>query len=32
VRSALFRGERGRLYRESADWLASGDVTALLER
>ena len=32
VRGVLFRGDRGRLYRESAAWLASGDVAALLER
>jgi len=32
LRGLLFRGERGRVYREAADWLGSGDVTALLER
>jgi len=30
LRGLLFRGERGRVYREAADWLASGDVTELL--
>jgi N-acetylglucosaminyl-diphospho-decaprenol L-rhamnosyltransferase len=30
LRGALFRGERGATYREAADWLASGDVGALL--
>jgi GT2 family glycosyltransferase len=30
MRGALFRGERGRLYREAADWLASGTVAELL--
>lgn len=30
LRSRLFRGERGRTYREAADWLASGDVSELL--
>jgi len=32
LRALLFRGERGRVYRESADWLGSGDVAKLLER
>jgi GT2 family glycosyltransferase len=32
LRGALFRGERGRMYREGADWLASGGVPELLER
>jgi GT2 family glycosyltransferase len=32
LRGMLFRGERGRTYREAARWLASGDVPALLER
>lgn len=32
VRGATFRGERGRTYRDAATWLASGDVTRLLER
>ena len=32
LRGALLRGDRGRVYREGADWLASGDVPALLER
>jgi GT2 family glycosyltransferase len=31
LRSRLFRGERARLYRDAAQWLASGDVRALLE-
>jgi len=30
LRSALFRGERGRLYRDTAHWLASGDAAGLL--
>jgi GT2 family glycosyltransferase len=30
LRARLYRGERGRTYREAADWLASGDVDALL--
>jgi N-acetylglucosaminyl-diphospho-decaprenol L-rhamnosyltransferase len=32
ARALVFRGARGRLTRETARWLASGDVTALLER
>ncbi len=32
LRSALFRGERGRVYRETADWLASGTTAELLGR
>jgi N-acetylglucosaminyl-diphospho-decaprenol L-rhamnosyltransferase len=32
IRGVLFRGERGRAYREGADWLASGDAAALLGR
>ena len=32
LRARLFRGERGRTYREAADWLASGDVPELLSR
>ncbi|MBA2742124.1 MAG: glycosyltransferase family 2 protein [Actinobacteria bacterium] len=32
LRARLFRGERGRTYREAADWLASGDVAELLRR
>lgn len=32
LRSLVFRGDRGRAYRDGADWLASGDVPALLER
>jgi len=31
-RGLLFRGERGRDYRDAARWLASGRVPALLER
>jgi GT2 family glycosyltransferase len=31
-RARVFRGERGRMYREAADWLASGDVPELLSR
>jgi hypothetical protein len=30
LRGMLFRGERGRQYRETAAWLASGDVRTLL--
>jgi GT2 family glycosyltransferase len=30
VRGRLYRGERGRLYRDAAAWLGSGDVEALL--
>lgn len=32
LRGLLFRGDRGRAYRDGAAWLASGDTTALLER
>jgi N-acetylglucosaminyl-diphospho-decaprenol L-rhamnosyltransferase len=32
LRGALFRGERGRMYRDAARWLGSGDVPALLEQ
>ena len=32
LRGALFRGERGRMYREAARWLASGPARKLLER
>ena len=32
LRSLVFRGERRRLTRETARWLGSGDVIALLER
>jgi N-acetylglucosaminyl-diphospho-decaprenol L-rhamnosyltransferase len=32
VRSLVFRGQRRRLTRETADWLASGDVATLLDR
>ena len=31
LRGLVFRGERGRAYRDGAAWLASGDA-ALLER
>jgi hypothetical protein len=31
LRGLLFRGERGRQYREAARWLASGSAQALLE-
>ena len=30
VRGRLYRGERGRLYREAAAWLGSGEVESLL--
>jgi N-acetylglucosaminyl-diphospho-decaprenol L-rhamnosyltransferase len=32
LRGALFRGERGGMYRDAAAWLATGDAAALLER
>jgi N-acetylglucosaminyl-diphospho-decaprenol L-rhamnosyltransferase len=32
LRARLFRDERGRMYRDAADWLASGRVPELLER
>ena len=32
LRGVVFRGERGRVYREAAVWLSSGDAAALLER
>ncbi len=32
LRGLLFRGERGRRYRDAADWLASGSVATLLRR
>jgi GT2 family glycosyltransferase len=32
LRGVVFRGERGRVYREAAGWLSSGDAAALLER
>ncbi len=32
LRGVLFRGERGRMYREAADWLGSARVPELLER
>jgi N-acetylglucosaminyl-diphospho-decaprenol L-rhamnosyltransferase len=32
VRGVLFRGERGRVYRETAGWLASGSAAELLGR
>jgi N-acetylglucosaminyl-diphospho-decaprenol L-rhamnosyltransferase len=31
LRGVLFRGERGRTYREAGRWLASGDARALLQ-
>jgi GT2 family glycosyltransferase len=31
LRALLFRGERGRMYGDAARWLASGDVSALLQ-
>ena len=32
LRGVLFRGDRGRMYREPADWLASARMPELLER
>jgi GT2 family glycosyltransferase len=32
LRAVAFRGERGRMYRDAAEWLASGNVPRLLER
>ena len=32
LRGVVFRGDRGRVYRDGAAWLASGDAAALLER
>jgi hypothetical protein len=32
VRGLVFRGDRGRAYRDGAAWLASGDATALVAR
>jgi len=32
LRAALFRGERGRMYRDAAEWLGSGRVPELLGR
>jgi GT2 family glycosyltransferase len=32
LRALLFRGERGRMYRDASAWLASGRVPELLER
>ena len=32
LRGVVFRGERGRTYRDGAAWLASGDAAALLGR
>ncbi len=32
VRGILFRGERGRMYRDAARWLASGSAASLIER
>jgi GT2 family glycosyltransferase len=31
LRGILFRGERGRRYRDAAGWLAAGTVTSLLD-
>ena len=31
LRSVVFRGERGAVYRDAADWVAGGPATALLE-
>jgi hypothetical protein len=31
LRSLVFRGERGAVYRDTADWVAGGPATALLE-
>jgi hypothetical protein len=30
ARGRLYRGDRGRLYRDAARWLGTGDVDALL--
>jgi hypothetical protein len=32
LRGLVFRGSRGRTYRDGAAWLASGDAATLLER
>ena len=32
LRALLFRGERGRMYREAADWLGSARMPELLSR
>jgi GT2 family glycosyltransferase len=32
MRGLLFRGERGRMYRETSDWLASAEMPELLRR
>jgi N-acetylglucosaminyl-diphospho-decaprenol L-rhamnosyltransferase len=32
VRGLVFRGDRGRAYRDGADWLASGDAATLVGR
>lgn len=32
LRGFVFRGDRGRVYRDAAGWLSSGDAAALLER
>jgi GT2 family glycosyltransferase len=32
LRGLVFRGERGRAYRDGAAWLASGDTAALIRR
>ena len=32
LRGAIYRGDRGRRYREAADWLGSGPAASLLAR
>ena len=32
LRGLLFRGERGRMYRETADWLGTARIPELLDR
>ena len=32
LRGQLFRGDRGRMYRESADWLGTASIPELLDR
>jgi hypothetical protein len=32
LRGALYRDERGRMYRDAASWLASGRIPELLDR
>jgi hypothetical protein len=31
LRGVLFRGERGRMYRDTASWLASGSAVQLVD-